>query len=92
LKITPSAKNPIVNAVSPSRGQGASAASASPAGKNTVELSPAARQLANLQNSSNDIDIERIQQIKDAIAAGELKINPGRIADSLLVSVRELLK
>ena len=58
----------------------------------TFDLSPAARQLANLQNGENDIDMARVQQIKDALASGQLKINPERIADGLLASARELLK
>lgn len=57
-----------------------------------VDLSATAKLLQQLQSSDNDIDIERVQAIKDAIAAGKLKIDTSRIADSLIASARELLK
>lgn len=60
--------------------------------RNEVDLSPAARHLAALQGDGNDIRAERVRQIRDALATGELRIDPGRIADGLLASVRELLK
>jgi negative regulator of flagellin synthesis FlgM len=92
LKITPSIKNTVVSPLAPSRAGTASSSTSAGNGKAAVDLSPAARQLANLQNGDNDINIERVQQIKDAIAAGQLKVSPERIADSLLASARELLK
>ena len=58
----------------------------------SVDLSATARQLQQLQSSDNDINIERVQEIKDAIAAGKLKVDTNRIADSLIASARELLK
>lgn len=57
-----------------------------------VDLSTTAKQLQQLQSSEHDIDIERVQAVKDAIAAGKLKIDTSRIADSLIASARELLK
>jgi negative regulator of flagellin synthesis FlgM len=57
-----------------------------------VDLSPAARHLAGLQSSDNDINVARVQEIRDALASGQLKIDPSRIADGLLASVRDLLK
>ncbi|HLS41786.1 MAG TPA: flagellar biosynthesis anti-sigma factor FlgM [Paenalcaligenes sp.] len=57
-----------------------------------VDLSTTARQLQQLQSSEHDIDIERVQAVKDAIAAGKLRIDTSRIADSLIASARELLK
>lgn len=57
-----------------------------------VALSPAARQLAALQDGSGDIDQARVEEIRAAIAQGKLSINPGRIADSLIASAQELLK
>jgi negative regulator of flagellin synthesis FlgM len=57
-----------------------------------VDLSPAARQLSNLQNSSHDVNVERVNEIRSAIAAGQLKVDPSRIADGLVASVRDLLK
>jgi len=92
LKITPTPHNPTLTAVSGARSPSGAQPGPNSAGKSTVELSPAARQLASLQNGDNDVDLERVQQIRDAIASGQLKVDPGRIADSLLASVRELLK
>ena len=57
-----------------------------------VDLSTTARQLQNLQSSEHDLNIEKIQSIKDAIASGKLEIDTSRIADSLIASARELLK
>lgn len=92
MKITSSSSNPAVNTVAGSRASnGTNAGSGTPA-KAMVELSPAARQLASLQNNSNDVNLERVQAIRDAIASGQLKIDTSRIADSLLASARELLK
>jgi len=92
LKITPSANKPVADALPAARTANASAAQAGAAGKGAVDLSPTARLLAGLQNADDDIDVERVQQIRDAIASGQLKIDSSRIADSLLASVREMLK
>jgi negative regulator of flagellin synthesis FlgM len=67
-------------------------ANAPGSGKGAVDLSAAARHLSNLQNSDNDINVARVQEIRDALASGQLKIDPSRIADGLLASVRDLLK
>ena len=37
------------------------------------------------------MDIERVAEIKQAIAEGRFKINPERIADGLLQSVHDML-
>jgi len=95
LKVNSSSSNPLLTGVTGgARNDTASHASAGAAGSNRseVDLSPAARQLAALNNSDADIQTARVQQIRDALASGELKIDAGRIADSLLASVRELLK
>lgn len=61
-------------------------------GKGVVDLSSTARHLSNLQNADNDINVARVQEIRDALASGQLKMDPSRIADGLLASVRDLLK
>lgn len=58
----------------------------------SVQLSAAARALQELQNDSNDIHVERVQAIKQALESGQLQINPTAIADGLLESAKELLK
>jgi negative regulator of flagellin synthesis FlgM len=98
LKITATSLNsPIAGATAGSRTDAAAGSSVSvaagPAGsKGTVDLSAAARHLSSLENSDNDINVERVNQIRDAIASGQLKIDPSRIADGLIASVRDLLK
>ena len=92
MKITPTPHNSTLASVSGTRSPAGTQSGANPAGRNVVELSPAARQLASLQNSDNDVDLERVQEIRDAIASGQLKVDAGRIADSLLASARQLLK
>lgn len=62
------------------------------AGKGSVDLSAAARHLSLLQDGTADIDQARVEQIRNAITSGRLKIDPARIADGILASARELLK
>ncbi|AOB31034.1 flagellar biosynthesis protein FlgM [Bordetella sp. H567] len=57
-----------------------------------VDLSPMSRKLVDLQSGSEDIDTAKVQAIRDAIAAGQLKIDPSKIADGLIASAKELLK
>ncbi|MFQ6687328.1 flagellar biosynthesis anti-sigma factor FlgM, partial [Bordetella pertussis] len=52
---------------------------------------PASRQLL-AQEGGSDIDVERVAAIRAAIASGQLRIDPTRIADSLIASARDLLK
>lgn len=92
MKISSSVNNPFVNSVNGGRATGTASTNGSTSGKSAVDLSPAARHLASLQNADNDIDMQRVQQVRDAIAAGQLKVDASRIADSLIASVRELLK
>lgn len=95
LKINSTSSNPLLNGVSGNaRTDSGSHAAGNTAGssRSEVDLSPAARQLAALNNSDADVQTARVQQIRDALASGELKIDAGRIADSLLASVRDLLK
>lgn len=60
--------------------------------KPSVALSPAGRHLAALQDGSKDIQTQKIQQIRNAIASRQLQLDPDRIADGLLLSLRDLLK
>lgn len=43
-------------------------------------------------DSSRDIDLARVQEIRQAIAGGQLEIRVDKIADGLIDSVRELLE
>ncbi len=93
MKITAPLNNSLVGAIGSARsGSAAAPAPSTTSGKSAVAVSSTARHLSNLQNSDNDINIERVQEIRDAIAAGQLKVDPSRIADSLIASVRDMLK
>lgn len=96
MKITSTpVKSPLAGLAAATRTDSAASANASLAGaggKSSVDLSSAARHLSGLENSEGDINIARVSEIRDALASGELKIDPNRIADGLLASVRDLLK
>jgi len=98
LKIhLPSLTEPPLSNTSASRvdiapGAGASRANSTAGGKSPVDLSVAARHLSNLQRVDNDINVARVSEIRAALASGQLKIDPGRVADELIASVRDLLK
>ena len=88
--------NPLAGGVAPARTEAvagyARASGAADGGSSAVDLSAAARHLAGLQDASGDIDASRVEQLKSALASGQLKMDPSRIAEGLLASVRELLK
>lgn len=73
------------------RADKASTGASASASDSPVALSATARNLAQLENTDNDVNIVRVNEIRDALAAGTLKINPERIADSLIASAHELL-
>ena len=94
MKINSTSSNPLLNGVAGNTRSDSTSSTSSSAkgGRTAVDLSPAARHLAALNDSDADIQAERVQQIRDALASGDLKIDPSRIADGLLASVRDLLK
>lgn len=97
LKITANPlKSQLASTVAATRsvrsGNGAASAAGGSGKAASVDLSAAARHLAALQNGENDIDVAKVQELRDAIASGRLKIDTSRIAESLIASARELLK
>lgn len=55
-------------------------------GKDSVSLTPQAQQLNELQKKTNEapaIDQKRIDQLKKAIADGDYKVNPEKLAASI---------
>lgn len=98
MKIHYSPLNSLPASTAPTTRSDNAAASGLPAGdsakdqKSPVALSSAALHLSKLQNTNNDIDIEKVNELRAAIAAGQLKIDPDRIADKLIASVRDFLK
>ncbi|MBL8464683.1 MAG: flagellar biosynthesis anti-sigma factor FlgM [Thauera sp.] len=64
------------------------------AGTEKVQLSSLSSSLAKAEASIAQapvVDSQRVEEIKQAIAKGEFKIDAGRIADGLIDSVREML-
>ncbi|WP_426345632.1 flagellar biosynthesis anti-sigma factor FlgM [Alcaligenes sp. HNGD-HTN06] len=95
MKISPSSlKTPLAETSAAERSTAPSRArqAYNSTSTNEVDFSAAARQLNSLQDSSADVDMKKVQALRQAIAAGELKIDTSRIADSLIASVRDLLK
>lgn len=97
MKITSNPiKSQLASSIAATRGArptGGQATAAGGGGKAAaVEVSAAARHLASLQNADNDIDVAKVQALRDAIASGNLKMDASKIADSLIASARELLK
>jgi negative regulator of flagellin synthesis FlgM len=44
-----------------------------------------------LPSIHGDFDAARVAEIRESISAGRYQVNPGKIADGLLASVRDLL-
>lgn len=79
----------------PGSGPGRAPASAGkPSGAATgerVDISSLSARLQEVGAGETPVDIQRVSQIKQAITEGRFQINPERIADGLLASVREML-
>jgi len=59
-----------------------------------VTLSPMAQQLKNIEsNIGTDkvFDAQKVNEIKDAIARGQFKVNTEKVADGLIESVKTML-
>lgn len=70
------------------------AASAGAAGGSKVELSSFANHLQQLEQTLAQtpvVDSGKVEEIKTAIAQGQFKVNPEKVADGLLDSVRQML-
>ncbi len=92
MKITPNSPPAgLVTDTTPPRATGVSGDSPA-SGAAKVAFSPTARALLSLSDGSSDIDMARVAEMRDAIAAGNLKIDTSRIADGLIASARDLLK
>ncbi|RUO23665.1 flagellar biosynthesis anti-sigma factor FlgM [Aliidiomarina iranensis] len=80
--------------VTPSSEQSKSTGKSSSAGNtNAAAETPAAvtHFSPELENTSQDIDMARVNELKEAIRDGKLDIRADKIADGLIDSVRELL-
>ncbi|MEQ4616791.1 MAG: flagellar biosynthesis anti-sigma factor FlgM [Corticimicrobacter sp.] len=57
-----------------------------------VTLSSASRAILAQQSPAQDIDQAKVSRVLAAIKAGELKIDPARIADNLIDNIRDLYR
>lgn len=72
----------------------AGAGKAAASGSDQVKLSSISAHLQDVQAATADtsvVDAARVAEIKQAISEGRFQINPERIADGLLDSVRQML-
>lgn len=56
-----------------------------------VDISSLSARLQEVSSGEAPVNAERVAEIKQAIAEGRFQINPERIADGLLASVRDML-
>lgn len=94
--------NSAVNSVGPAPDSGqprapAAQRPAAPAGRTAeqVAISPLSAKLQEVEASLGSepvVNAQRVSEIKQAIAEGRFKINPEKIADGLLSSVRQMLE
>lgn len=78
----------------PSRTQSKADTASARANGESVAINPFASRLQGMEQAAAAapaFDADKVASIKAAIAAGEFKINPGAIADSLIASAQELL-
>lgn len=71
------------------------AAPTDPSALTGVRVSPLAAQVREIgsrltQDSDGDIDAAKVEEVRQAIAEGRIKIDPSKIADGLLASLHEL--
>jgi negative regulator of flagellin synthesis FlgM len=67
------------------------AAKAAPASQTTEATLSGSQNVESVLASTPVVDTERVAEIKRAIAEGRFQVNPERIADGLLQSVRDML-
>ena len=77
------------------RPQAAPAAAGTAAPSAGLSVSPLAAQVRDIsarlaQPADDDIDTAKVEEIRQAIAEGRIRIDPGKIADGLLATLREL--
>lgn len=73
-------------------GQGAaSVAAPNTAAKSTEANLSSSQNVESVLASTPVVDVERVAEIKRAIAEGRFQVNADRIADGLLQSVRDML-
>lgn len=62
--------------------------------QDSVSITPQAKQLSELQKKANDepaVNQKKVEQLKKAIQAGEYKVNPEKLAESIMKFELDLL-
>ena len=65
-----------------------------PAPESEVALSPLSARLQQIESSiasAPSMNVDRVAEVRQAIAQGNFKIDTGKIADGLIESVRQML-
>lgn len=65
---------------------------ASATGESGAEVKLSSAQAQLMQPGSKDINTARVEQLKNAIRNGELKMDTGKIADALIAETRAYLE
>lgn len=94
MKIDNSIKNVGAKPAGPMPRPAASATPNASASGPQVELSSVAshlKQMTGIGSSSETFNAEKVAEIRQAISEGRFQINPERIADGLIDSVRDML-
>lgn len=82
----------VGNAPDSSRARGSAATPRPESGASErVDISSLSARLQEVGAGETPIDAQRVADIKQAISEGRFQINPERIADGLLSSVRDML-
>lgn len=94
--ITPLSKTPSKAGALPAKDGAARATATAVDAKAPVDLTPMTAEAHQLQAQltqpgSDDFDVARVAEIRRAISEARYQINPEKIADGLIDSVRELL-
>lgn len=94
MKINDTLKNtPLPGASTPAPGAKADKAGAATpqASGDSVRLSAQGQALAGAANGEAVFDNKKVERIKSAIAEGQFKVSPEKIADGLMETVRDLI-
>jgi negative regulator of flagellin synthesis FlgM len=83
----------VGNAPDTSRARGPAATAPRPESGSSerVDISSLSARLQEVGASESPVNAQRVADIKQAISEGRFQINPERIADGLLSSVRDML-
>ncbi|NSL55541.1 flagellar biosynthesis anti-sigma factor FlgM [Uliginosibacterium aquaticum] len=94
MKIENSVTSPGSVSTSKPRSTRESSTSSASASPSQVQLSNLASNLQKLEQAIAEtpvVDSGKVDEIKSAIAQGQFKVNPDKVADGLLDSVRQML-